>query len=91
MKIQVTEEHIKNGIKHSCRRCPVAQAIKLHIKENFNVHVIGVAVKLYLVNNVERYTLPDEIIEWIKQFDAGLSVKPVSFELEIDSKFLKGQ
>lgn len=81
--ITVTQEHIDAGQKCSMNSCPVALAMKEHT--NKYEPVVGRIFAAYRYPNRGRfcnlYTLPEEVAEFVINFDNGLPVEPITFEL----------
>ena len=83
MKISVLENHILFGKKNSSSYCPIALALRdaglqlPQVAEN----VIQVVKQGPLCNSVRK--TPLSALLFIKRFDAGMSVTPMSFELDI--------
>lgn len=73
MLIKVTEEDIKNGVRHLCQKCPVSLAIKRAIKKD-DVVVAG---------SRTRKQLPDKVIKLIALYDQGYSISPFEFEINL--------
>lgn len=76
MKIQVTQEDIDKGIRQAPCSCPVGRAVKREIDGCVSVGYATVATEEKL------YWLPDEVSNFIFNFDRGIIVKPFEFELE---------
>ena len=98
MKIQVTEEHIRQGKPKDTASCPIALAIKDN--PNFekmagSVDELGVGYNYSLADGertvvadirkegllTSRFKLPEDALQFVKQFDKGEPVKPAEFEL----------
>ena len=82
-KVDVRQEDINYGGR-SARDCPIAKAMdRLRIGE-FAVYEDS----LYSTIPWERYSWPDitntNIHSWIRRYDAGLPVKPFSFDVVLD-------
>ena len=86
MIINVTQEHINQGWRKSCRRCPVALAIQEVIRDK----VIIVSQRIYIYKDKEAYDLskwelileyPAIVKTFIDTFDDGGLVEPFSFEI----------
>lgn len=69
IRITVTAEHIKRGVKDDSFLCPIALAM---------IEVIG-AEEHERVNN--GACLPASVLKFVKRFDSGKPVKPFSFLL----------
>ena len=84
MIVQVSKEHIKRGVPHSSRYCPVALAINL--VDGFNEEVLvspkdkdlGGGIKI----GAKHYHAPRSVERFVKQFDKGKPVKPFNFKLK---------
>lgn len=98
MKIQVTEEHIRQGKPKDTASCPIALAIKdnpAFEKAAGSVDELGVGYNYSLADGertvvadvrkegllTSRYKLPDDALQFVKQFDKGEPVEPTEFEL----------
>lgn len=81
MKIEVTDDDIRQGTKGNCVRCPVALAIERALGKDlaFEPWVVGDAAWVGL----RRCTLPRKARNWIRRFDRELSVAPFTFDLDI--------
>lgn len=90
-KISVTEEHIRNGLMADCESCPVAIAIREKIISSADVNVtrfqtiIGDEELLIM----RRFTNPKQVMDFTRNFDHLIPVKPFSFYLDIPKRFLK--
>lgn len=93
MIIKVTQEDIDNGKKKSCYECPIALAIQRVSVKHLRCDVMNQQV--YAVEKDLRPVwiriLPPEAQLFIIDFDAGKSVKPFQFELDIQEKYLCDQ
>ncbi len=98
MKIQVTEEHIRQGKPKDTASCPIALAIKDNAafeKAAGSVDELGVGYNYSLADGertvvadvrkegllTSRFKLPDDALQFVKQFDKGEPVEPTEFEL----------
>ncbi len=93
MKIEVTETHIREGVKGSAVRCPIALAIKEAYIRNFKststpnlltlVSVKGTMIRVRnTIGRWESFMITPEIHRFIMKFDFNEPVEPFSFELE---------
>ncbi|KKN32460.1 hypothetical protein LCGC14_0813770 [marine sediment metagenome] len=74
--LEVTQEDIDNGIPR-CNDCPIGLALKRTLGGDcITVDDTSVSV------GERRILLPSIARLFIKRFDAGLSVKPITFPLE---------
>lgn len=83
MKIQVTQEHIDNGLRNSCFSCPIALAI------NECNGITGAQVLLHEIRIRKDCNLYDvnckttkQIRDFMMLFDNGRKVEPFEFELD---------
>ena len=98
MKIQVTEEHIRQGKPKDTASCPIALAIKdnpAFEKAAGSIDELGVGYNYSLADGertvvadvrkegllTSRFKLPDDALQFVKQFDKGEPVEPTEFEL----------
>lgn len=82
MKINVTEKDINKGKIDSPISCPIALATKRVVKKDFKVDVDEFYLELYNNDLSYRTRLPGKAIRFIKSFDKGKKVKPISFEIK---------
>lgn len=76
MKGRVTLKHIKNGYPEDNQYCPIALSLQDKFGEDTDIKVSSTEV--YIVDQwykIRRGT------RFIKRFDAGLPVKPMTYEL----------
>ena len=77
--ISITQDHIDQGIRASCNKCPLALAIK----EIFPDKKILVGYNVVFVNSYIGIELPEDLMEFIYSFDSGKLVEPREFQLDI--------
>lgn len=76
IKINVTKEHIRRGVRRSMCDCPIALALK----EALLTKDVSVTSSQMIVNHLMFMTdLADA--RFIKGFDEGKTVRPYSFSL----------
>jgi len=75
MRIQVTADDIKHGIRRDAHGCMVARAIKRQTK------AIHVEVGTYININSDTFQIIPRVMNKIIQFDNNLRVTPFSFDL----------
>lgn len=75
--INVTQRDIDHGKIQDCTDCPVALAIRRSVGPLYKVDVIR---SIVVISGKVR-CLPREVSEFIRRVDAGLPVKPFSFNL----------
>lgn len=82
MRITVTLEDIEAGRRYDPVRCPVARALRRTGMAYFTVMESAVRLR-----DEEHYggllVLPGPVQDWIRGFDRGEPVDPMSFELEL--------
>lgn len=78
MNIHVTAQHIMNGQRADCRRCPVALALKDATGQRY-----AVSTRTYRSINdlAKNEDLPAKARDWIEAFDSGHKVKPFTFNI----------
>ena len=80
MLINVTEQHIKAGIRSSYVDCPISLAIKGHLP-NCAVSTDYTVIQILKNGHITKYRVPPEVYSFILDFDDNLEVKPFSFKL----------
>ena len=80
MRIYVTDEHIRAGVKRSGDKCPISLAIS---------EVIGMKVLVgkyhwntASISEIKTQTNPPEVTEAIVEYDSTGIMKPFDFEIE---------
>lgn len=99
--IKVTTCHIVAGWRGSTCNCPIALAIKDHVKPDLSV-IVRYTFAYFTEPDHKNYgsglrshcgapsvKLPDEAMQFIIQFDQGSHPLPFEFQLEIPTHFLK--
>lgn len=87
--IDVTQDDIDNGERILCRRCPIARACN---RKGFGPVAVcdGAIYKddgkgiFDLKSAVVIANLPEEASRFYREFDQGKTVKPFSFQIQID-------
>jgi len=78
VKIEVTADDIKNGDKRTCVSCPVALALGRALGS----YAFAGPISLFPYSgSTLRIDTPDEVIQFMTNFDAGLPVQPFSFTI----------
>ena len=77
MKIKLVQSDIICGVRECPYQCPVSIAARRLFKK-MNVFV---GYRILRVSDKEIYELPFFVTQWIKEFDRGLKVSPVEFEI----------
>lgn len=81
MKVQVTREHIRNGIRGKTMQCPIALALN---GLGFQVAVVHKSVIILGLHQAEHRVYPsDEMARFIEKFDNGERVYPKAFEIDV--------
>ena len=78
MRVTITVEHIRNGCKRNCERCPVAQAVSDALDENLIVYVDD----CYVTVGARIYKLPFEVTRFIQRFDDWQGIDLISLAKE---------
>lgn len=85
-EIEVTRECIEQGVRDKCQRCPVALAIRKHLRQGVKVSV-GNELAVFSEHPVrlsEEHWFPHEACEFIGRFDRGLvPVQPFTFRMTV--------
>lgn len=78
MKIEITAEDIKNGVRSNLFRCPLALALSRALGTQAIIHrcIIPDATK-----PCQWGVTPPEVLEWLRDYDDGFEVLPFSFEM----------
>jgi hypothetical protein len=96
--VSINQNHIDEGIKASVHSCPAALAIIDTLQQNSITEyypVIGKS-RVSLVNNdtyilayVGMFSINDsiELTKWINDFDTGVPVNPISFDIQFVNDF----
>ena len=83
MIINVTENHIKQGKKHSCHANPICLAISEQNTYNGVLFASSsiVSNKVFYAGKV--FEMDEEMKQWLDDFDFGIEVKAKSFNIPI--------
>lgn len=86
-KIKVTKNDIKFGYPNSATTCPIARAVQRLLPDG-NVFVYPTEIEFCQLTESKhdhiRTKLPEEAVQFIRDFDTGNKVRPFTFELEIE-------
>ena len=85
MRIRVTKQHIKYGIRGSTSWCPVARACRASGLQGADVGDDELDFMVEAFSRRVRTALPPEAIQFIADFDDGKSVAPFEFEIEVSA------
>lgn len=81
VRIEVTENDIRHGIRGSVNHCPVALAVR---REGYDASVGVSLVSIYQGSRVVAHAeLPPEVRRWVRDYDWKQPVGPISFDLEL--------
>lgn len=88
-RINVTERDIKTGLVGSSKSCPVALAIKRHIKNDAHVTVTSESTSIFnsTFDDYVASVHSGYVRSWISRFDEHYSVFPMRFYLNIPDQF----
>ncbi|KKN06533.1 hypothetical protein LCGC14_1076170 [marine sediment metagenome] len=75
MIVNVTQDHIKRGIQDDMCSCPIALALLP------SMGGVTVAREYVATRDHGEFDLPPEAQQFIRDFDAGWMVYPISFEM----------
>ena len=81
MLINVTQKHIDEGWLADGERCAVALAMRDAGFKFVNVDQCEIYVMNERGDVLERYVTPPVVASFIRQFDSGCFVAPLSFEM----------
>lgn len=77
LKINVTKEHIRAGIRVSFKSCPIALALRESGVVNATAEHGGFGIKN------PRHPMPKKVRRFIYAFDRAMPVKPFSFTVNV--------
>lgn len=82
--VTVTQTDINRGIRDHCFKCPVARAMKRHVKGSIDLYVWGGYVNIWAnaTNNTAYIDLDDCVANKISDFDAEVPITPFEFEFD---------
>lgn len=84
LKVQVTEDDIKQGVRNECENCPIAKAICRAANYQYIVDVVGPEVYFYSSRGDKpKAFLPIEITQAIVMYDSNGPMSPMEFDIEI--------
>ena len=82
MKISVTQKHIDAGVRGSCSQDPVALALREAGFHTPWVSSSGIRSYDSTRKKVQDFELPDDVLQFMRDFDNLVPVEPFEFELE---------
>lgn len=78
--VEVTADDIKQGQRDNCLDCPVARALN----RAFNLGPACVDTDIFYFDwGYDTHSLPEEVTEFIVNFDDGQQVEPFSFVVDV--------
>jgi len=84
--IAITAQDIRAGVRHSCRRCPIARAAGRALP-GYDVRVFGEDLFLFERGRSNRLLkivgLPEEVRNWRRDFDSGNRVFPLRLCIDV--------
>jgi len=83
-KLDITHEDIANGKRLDCYNDPICLALKRSLGEETvysSLYTIGVFTDSTMGAVKARSHTPSRVREWLRQYDDGKVVEPLSFEL----------
>ena len=83
MKIEVTQEDIEQGWPSSTTHCPIALAVKRTLQREVEVYMASIV--LSPASPYRQRIWVGEIKDFVRDYDAGWPVQPITFDLEIPS------
>lgn len=89
MKVSVTEQDVREGARLHCQLCPVARALSRAFGNAYYSVSVGPLGEVRCVarntSGVDWYELPPAAQAWVEQFDRGVPMPPIEFELPPNS------
>lgn len=91
--VQVTEEHIKRGMRKKPNYCPVAiatlEAVAGELQEHVYPYAWDASLECHVLRNgrahMYKWRLPEDVQRFMYHFDAGREVSPPDpFKIEFD-------
>ena len=77
MKLLISKEDIKEGVRYSCQADPISNHIRRKTKKQVTVE--GTKI---VVSSTKAFPLPKLAKKFIEDFDNGVKVVPFSFEIK---------
>ena len=78
LHINVTQDHIDNGVKDNCKQCPVALAIIEQYPDSKMVKVFPDYIKI----DTNYYNVQESLSDFVFDFDMEEPEKPFAFVAE---------
>ena len=89
MRIEVTQDHIKKGIAHSTKWCPLALALRDARCHNPDVNYIGARFTIGLDGHNVYCNFTTAVTRWIFDFEKSGKAEPISLNLNIKDHSLR--
>jgi len=80
IRVEITREDIKTGIRKDPCNCPIAKAFK-HSTDFIWVEVKPATITFDTGQGYRFMLLPRKVQKFIEKFDKGMKVKPFTFEV----------
>lgn len=81
MKITLLETDLLNGKRNAPSKCPIALAINRAFNGEATTHVYGGVMLLKTKEHSYRAETPNNITQFIREFDLGNNPELITFEL----------
>ena len=82
--VEVTSRDIAAGIRGSAASCPVALAVSRVLKQD-SVFITRFSIDVLDGDGwIADYQCPEAVWAFVQQFDAGKSVQPLTFTLDLN-------
>ena len=78
MRVVVTKEHIRNGLRCSTKSCPIALAVQEVTEDEVSVDWYSIHVT-FPDGSIDRYILPHDIRVRLSLFDEKGEMEPFEF------------
>jgi hypothetical protein len=86
-RIKVLQHHIQAGTRGSSRSCPIALAVQEMVGPLVKVVVTCKSIMLLDAERISKTksvtSLPYEANDFVKAFDAGFDMQPLSFSIPV--------
>ncbi len=82
MKVEVTAKHIAKGCRNIYDACPVALA--LEDAGAYDINIDSDSAVFTHEGLTYTFSLPLEVQAWIGDFDSGVEVEPMNFDIDLE-------
>lgn len=91
IRVEVTEEDIREGERDNCRSCPIALALQRALPPDVELVTVGRYYARWAFDESKfalwfAATLPLQAKRFIALFDDGMAVEPFAFELFMEEE-----